>query len=48
MGVFIKSKSASADQRGKGAWGWMVPYITIFIQEISLFLIVSNSPADSS
>ena len=23
MGVFIKSKSASADQRQEGAWGWM-------------------------
>ena len=24
MGVFIKRKSASADQREEGAWGWMI------------------------
>ena len=25
LGVFSESKSASADQREEGAWGWMIP-----------------------
>ena len=39
MGVFIKSKSASADrQHEEGAWGWMIPLRSLKAQHFLPYL----------